>query len=683
MAQNSKLTSMVKCEVASLTNELPYGTAVGQVMICPVQRSYFSRMYFVLSELEVSVNDDSDVMSSDDTRTIYIELKVDPTKPQHMISDQTDDPQTQPEVESKPLEQSNSKGDQNKPIDDNDDELTLSPYLVSDPLIPNSTEHTDIVSDAPVSPALTAEALVPVKSEPIDNWDPIIVDTASHNDSFLSGYGSDFDSLNCDFLKSEPMVVIEPVDVEVPLKERKEKDKTSKAPQNHRHIATSTKHNEQLVNRALQQRKKQRLKLNIHRCLLCNNYATSNIHHLKQHKIHKHCGKDHTGPNCVKCAIIDTQMWSDTRRLASPELLSSSDNESEVGIRIKSPKSTTCVESPESNIIVKTPISEDELCDMKSVQVRLPDIRYSVDSKLHADFTPSGDNSTPLSATQSALKAIKEKFSSPYESGESLKCPDCGFVANRQSRLNIHIEEVHRKPTPYSCSVCGFSTPYINILNQHFRRHVDYKCKYCNYKTTRSYLLKRHESSCTGAETNNNKTSSKPATDAAGISLSETRSIELLKIKCASENSKTEHSTMQDPQTKHSVGNLTGVSQTKELQHEKLDDHITTNPKRGDEIKSDRLYTCSCGFKSTNEAQVDLHMLSSNCGQKVCKCKWCGRQKTYAATSSVKQRHYCHPNPVYSCEICGHMSPSVRGIRRHIRTAHCYHKYPHISINCL
>ena len=205
---------MVKCEVASLTNQLPYGNAVGQVMICPVQRSYFSRMYFVLSELEVSVNDDSDVMSSDDTRTIYIELKVDPTKPQHMITDQTDDSRTQPEVESKPLEQSNSIGDQSKPIDDNDDELILSPYLVSDTLIPNSTEHTDIVSLASVSPAVTTEALVPVKSEPVDVWSPIIVDTASHNDSFLSGYGSDFDKLNCDFLKSEPMNVIEPVDVE-------------------------------------------------------------------------------------------------------------------------------------------------------------------------------------------------------------------------------------------------------------------------------------------------------------------------------------------------------------------------------------------------------------------------------------------------------------------------------------
>ena len=677
MAQNSKLTSMVKCEVASLTNELPYGTAVVQVMICPVHRSYFSRMYFVLSELEVSVNDDSDVMSSDDTRTIYIELKVDPTKPQHMITDQTDDSRTQPEVESKPLEQSNSIGEQNKPIDDNDDEFILSPYLVSDPLIPNSTEHTDIVSDAPVSPAVTAEALVPVKSEPIDNWDPIIVDTASHNDSFLSGYGSDFDSLNCDFLKSEPMVVIEPVDVEVPYKERKEKDETSKAPQNPQQIASITRQDQQQCHSSSPAKKKQRLKLNIHRCLLCNNYATSNIHHLKQHKIHKHCGKDHTGPNCVKCAIIDTQMWSDTRRLASPELLSSSDNESEVGIRIKSPKSTTCAESPASNIIIKSPISKAELCDMKSVQVRLPDVRYSVDCKLQADLTPSGDNSTPLSATQSTLKTTKEKFSSPYESGESLKCPDCGFVANRQSRLNIHIEEVHRKPTPYSCSVCGFSTPYINILNQHFRRHVDYKCKYCNYKTTRSYLLKRHESSCTGAETNN-KTSPDPVTDAADVSKSETRSTEFPKIKSASENSETKNSTMQDPQTKYSVGNLTGVSQTKELQHGKLDDHITTNTKRGDKIKP-----CSCGFKSTNEAQVDLHMLSSNCGQKVCKCKWCGRQKTYAAALSVKQRHYCHPVPVYSCEICGHMSPSVRGIRRHIRTAHYYHKYPHISINCL
>ena len=677
MTQNSKLTSMVKCEVASLKNELPYGTAIGQVMICPVQRSYFSRMYFVLSELEVSVNDDSDVMSSDDTRTIYIELKVDPTKPQYLISDQTDDSQTQREVESKPLEQSNSIGEQNKPTDDNDDEFILSPYLVSDPLIPNSTEHTDIVSDAPVSPAVTAEALVPVKSEPNDNWDPIIVDTASHNDSFLSGYGSDFDSLNCDFLKSEPMVVIEPVDVEVPYKERKEKDETSKAPQNPQQIASITRQDQQQCHSSSPAKKKQRLKLNIHRCLLCNNYATSNIHHLKQHKIHKHCGKDHTGPNCVKCAIIDTQMWSDTRRLASPELLSSSDNESEVGIRIKSPKSTTCAESPASNTIVKSPISKAELCDMKSVQVRLPDVRYSVDCKLQADLTPSGDNSTPLSATQSTLKTTKEKFSSPYESGESLKCPDCGFVANRQSRLNIHIEEVHRKPTPYSCSVCGFSTPYINILNQHFRRHVDYKCKYCNYKTTRSYLLKRHESSCTGAEMNNNKTSTNPVTDAADISLSETRSIELRKMKSVSEISKNKNSAM------HGTQVMNGVSQTKDSHRAKQDARIITDLKSSNGVKPERLYTCSCGFKSTSEAQVDLHILSSNCGQKIYKCKWCGRQKTYAATSSVKQRHYCHPNPVFSCEICGHMSPSVRGIRRHTRAAHCYHKYPHISINCL
>ena len=640
-------------------------------------------MYFVLSELEVSVNDGDEGTSQDDTRTIYIELKVDPTKFQHMISDQTDDSQTQPEVESMPLEQSNSIGEQNKPIDDNDDEFILSPYLVSDPLIPNSTEHTDIVSDAPVSPALTAEALVPVKSEPIDNWDPIIVDTASHNDSFLSGYGSDFDSLNCDFLKSEPMVVIEPVDVEVPLKERKEKDETSKAPQNPQHIASISKQDQRQCHSSSPAKKKQRLKLNIHRCLLCNNYATSNIHHLKQHKIHKHCGKDHTGPNCVKCAIIDTQMWSDTRRLASPELLSSSDNESEVGIHIKSPKSTACAESPESNIIDKSPISKAELCDMTSVQVRLPDVRYSVDGKLHADFTPSSDNSTPLSATQSTQKTTKEKFSSPYESGESLKCPDCGFVANRQSRLNIHIEEVHRKPTPYSCSVCGFSTPYINILNQHFRRHVDYKCKYCNYKTTRSYLLKRHESSCTGAETSKNKTSSNPVTDAADISQSETCSIELPKIKSASENSVTENTAILGAQIKYAVGNLNGVSQTKESQHEKQDANISTDPKTGDKIQPERLYTCLCGFKSTSEAQVDLHMLSSNCGQKFYKCKRCGRQKAYDATSSAKQRHYCHPDPVYSCEICGHMSRSVRGIRRHVRTAHCYHKYPHISINCL
>ena len=280
-------------------------------------------------------------------------------------------------------------------------------------------------------------------------------------------------------------------------------------------------------------------------------------------------------------------------------------------------------------------LSTAELHDMTSVQVRLPDVRYSVDSKLHADLTPSGDNSTPVSATQSTLKTTKEKFSSPYESGESLKCSDCGFVANRQSRLNIHIEEVHRKPTPYSCSVCGFSTPYINILNQHFRRHVDYKCKYCNYKTTRSYLLKRHESSCTGAETNN-KTSPDPVTDAADVSKSETRSIGLRKIKSASENSDTKANATHGPQIINAVGNLNGVSHAKESRREKQDAHITTDPKSGDEIKPERLYTCSCGFKSTNEAQVDLHILSSNCGQKIYKCKWCGRQKTYADRKSTR-----------------------------------------------
>ena len=108
----------------------------------------------------------------------------------------------------------------------------MYPCLISDPLILNSTEHTNLVGLEPFSPAVTTEALVPVKSEPVDVWSPIIEDTASHNDSFLSGYGSDFDSLNCDFLKSEPMVVIEPVDVEVPLKERKEKEEVKKKKKN-------------------------------------------------------------------------------------------------------------------------------------------------------------------------------------------------------------------------------------------------------------------------------------------------------------------------------------------------------------------------------------------------------------------------------------------------------------------
>ena len=188
------------------------------------------------------------------------------------------------EVESKLLEQSSSIGNQSKPIDDNDDKLVLSPYLISDPLIPSSTEHTGIVSDASVSIAVTAEALVSVKSELIDNWDPIIVDTASHNNSFLSGFNSDFDSLNCDFLKSEPMVVIEPVDVEVPLEEREGNDETSNAHLKHRHVGSDTKKDQQQCHSSSPVKKTQRLKLNIHCCLLCNNYAASNIHHLKQHK---------------------------------------------------------------------------------------------------------------------------------------------------------------------------------------------------------------------------------------------------------------------------------------------------------------------------------------------------------------------------------------------------------------
>ncbi|ELU06916.1 hypothetical protein CAPTEDRAFT_147046 [Capitella teleta] len=93
-----------------------------------------------------------------------------------------------------------------------------------------------------------------------------------------------------------------------------------------------------------------------------------------------------------------------------------------------------------------------------------------------------------------------EEHESPGD-GKPPECDICGRSFSTAAALKGHVELVHKKERPFSCTFCEYTTGRKAALDLHLRTHTGekpFKCDMCNYRASDHNSLRRHRMRHTG-----------------------------------------------------------------------------------------------------------------------------------------------------------------------------------------
>lgn len=142
-----------------------------------------------------------------------------------------------------------------------------------------------------------------------------------------------------------------------------------------------------------------------------------------------------------------------------------------------------------------------DMCDKAFVQTQ--QLKYHRHSA-HGESALNRKNSTPKKSSNGRVypyccSICNKGFKLPYSLSSHLKthnedrkhiCTQCGNTFKRAEHLRIHINGVHLKQKPFSCSLCSKTFSQSGDRNMHMKLHSNDKPHQCHYCKKNFRLLK-------------------------------------------------------------------------------------------------------------------------------------------------------------------------------------------------
>ncbi|CAH1783105.1 unnamed protein product [Owenia fusiformis] len=141
---------------------------------------------------------------------------------------------------------------------------------------------------------------------------------------------------------------------------------------------------------------------------------------------------------------------------------------------------------------------EDALNEMNDIDTKddvdedwEKDIEENDDSDLDEDYNIADDQISPKQ------KKRRRRFKNRKDTDGPIKCMECNYKAPNPSRLELHMNSVHKDDITYTCNLCDHTCKWNREHHIHMKSHFDgppYKCdnEECDYSSERIQLLLIH-----------------------------------------------------------------------------------------------------------------------------------------------------------------------------------------------